>query len=279
MLLSILLQLLSLYFFLLLFFLTLYVITCKYLINKIFSLILVFVLLAFWLLLNNLEFLSLIILLLYIGAIAVLFLFIVMILNPDFLIQFKEKEELLFNFFYKLHFFKLFTSIYNINFINCSRAELQLYYDKYINEVNKYAEKNLYNMHTISFYSSSFFLGLFCGIMISTFFYWHTYIGFNFNIMPFNIYKLKTVYTINFLESFFSSSIGLVNYSVVYADLFYIKFNSYFLPLCYQNTELSLIGLLLYTKYGIGILLIGFMLLIAMIGVILLSLPYKIKNI
>jgi len=64
------------------------------LIEKVFSLILVFFLLSFWLLLNGLEFLPLVILLLYIGAISVLFLFVVIILNPDFLFLIKQKKEL-----------------------------------------------------------------------------------------------------------------------------------------------------------------------------------------
>ena len=57
------------------------VIVLDLLIEKIFSLILVFFLLAFWLLLNGLEGLPLIILLLYVGAIAVLCLFVVILLN------------------------------------------------------------------------------------------------------------------------------------------------------------------------------------------------------
>jgi NADH-quinone oxidoreductase subunit J len=54
------------------------------LLNKIFSLIAVFVTFSLWLLLSGVEFLPLIILLVYVGAIAVLFLFVVMIVNPDY---------------------------------------------------------------------------------------------------------------------------------------------------------------------------------------------------
>lgn len=64
------------------------------LINKIWSLIGVFVVLAGILLLKNLEFLALIILLVYVGAIAVLFLFVVMIVNPDFLVVLLEQKNL-----------------------------------------------------------------------------------------------------------------------------------------------------------------------------------------
>lgn len=55
----------------------------KLLMEKIFSLIAVFIMISFYLMLCGLEFLPLVILLLYVGAIAVLFLFVVMVLNPD----------------------------------------------------------------------------------------------------------------------------------------------------------------------------------------------------
>lgn len=55
----------------------------KTLIEKIFSLISVFVCIAFFLILHGFEFLPLVILLLYVGSIAVLFLFVVIIINPD----------------------------------------------------------------------------------------------------------------------------------------------------------------------------------------------------
>jgi NADH:ubiquinone oxidoreductase subunit 6 (subunit J) len=69
------------------------VLTRRFLIEKIFSLILVFVYLAYALLLAGLELLSLVILLLYVGAIAVLFLFVVMILNPDYHLLLEEQKE------------------------------------------------------------------------------------------------------------------------------------------------------------------------------------------
>jgi NADH:ubiquinone oxidoreductase subunit 6 (subunit J) len=55
----------------------------RLLMPKIFWLILLFVELAFLLLLHGIEFLSFVLLLLYVGAVSVLFLFVVMILNPD----------------------------------------------------------------------------------------------------------------------------------------------------------------------------------------------------
>jgi len=70
------------------------VLTRRFLIEKLFNLILVFVYLAYALLLAGLEFLSFVILLLYVGAIAVLFLFVVMILNPDYHLVIEEQKAL-----------------------------------------------------------------------------------------------------------------------------------------------------------------------------------------
>jgi NADH:ubiquinone oxidoreductase subunit 6 (subunit J) len=55
----------------------------RLLMPKIFWLILLFVELSFLLLLHGVEFISFVLLLLYVGAVSVLFLFVVMILNPD----------------------------------------------------------------------------------------------------------------------------------------------------------------------------------------------------
>lgn len=55
-----------------------------YLVEKIFNLILVFIFTSFWLLLTGFEFFPLVLLIIYVGAIAVLFLFVVIIVNPDF---------------------------------------------------------------------------------------------------------------------------------------------------------------------------------------------------
>lgn len=56
-----------------------------YLIEKLFNLIATFILVSFWLLLNGFEFVPLIMLIIYVGSIAVLFLFVVMIINPDYM--------------------------------------------------------------------------------------------------------------------------------------------------------------------------------------------------
>jgi NADH:ubiquinone oxidoreductase subunit 6 (subunit J) len=58
-------------------------IVTRLLMPKIFWLIALFIQVAFLLLLHGVEFISFVLLILYVGAISVLFLFVVMILNPD----------------------------------------------------------------------------------------------------------------------------------------------------------------------------------------------------
>jgi NADH:ubiquinone oxidoreductase subunit 6 (subunit J) len=58
-------------------------IVTRLLMPKIFWLIALFIQVAFLLLLHGIEFISFVLLILYVGAISVLFLFVVMILNPD----------------------------------------------------------------------------------------------------------------------------------------------------------------------------------------------------
>jgi NADH:ubiquinone oxidoreductase subunit 6 (subunit J) len=57
----------------------------EFLLQKLFNLILLFVFIAFWLLFRGFEFLPFIMLIIYVGSIAVLFLFVVMIINPDYI--------------------------------------------------------------------------------------------------------------------------------------------------------------------------------------------------
>ena len=76
------------------------VISCRFLMEKIFSLIAVFVILSFLLIIYGFEFLPLVILLLYVGAISVLFLFVVIIVNPDYN-DILEEEKILYNLWVK----------------------------------------------------------------------------------------------------------------------------------------------------------------------------------
>jgi hypothetical protein len=46
----------------------------------------------------------------------------------------------------------------------------------------------------------------------------------------------------------------------------------FYKPILVRNTEIIQIGVLLYTKYAVGLLLIGVMLLVAMMGAIILTL-------
>jgi len=104
-------------------------------------------------LLNGLEFLPLVILLLYVGAISILFLFMVMILNPDYQLMLLENASLKAKF--NLRFFRLsslnnLVDIYTINF----------------NTFNKFLYKNLTNNSFIIF-NSFFSLGVLLGFFFS----------------------------------------------------------------------------------------------------------------
>ena len=191
------------------------VLSRRLLIEKIFSLIAVFILLSFSLLVLGLEFLPLIILLVYVGAIAVLFLFVVMILNPDFQIVLEEKKEL-------------------INFNSNIMLKNQNYF-------------------------SSFILGIFLGVFLvinlsaSNKYFIHYYFG-NEQLYNSIFFDLGT----NYLEEHVNHLWSILNYS--------------YHPHFHDNKEIINIGSLLYTKYGIALLIIGVMLLVSMMGAIILTL-------
>ena len=237
------------------------VITRRFLIEKIFSLILVFFLLSFWLLLNGLEFLPLVILLLYVGAISILFLFMVMILNPDYQLMLLENASLKAKF--NLRFFRLsslnnLVDIYTINF----------------NTFNKFLYKNLTNNSFIIF-NSFFSLGVLLGFFFSFLYSWINFINFKFVLSSNFLSKVTQVYSTNTFENILQTQLGsLTNVLPLVFNFSDIKIQSYYYPLWFQKNEVVNIGLLLYTKYGIGLLLIGVLLLISMIGVIILSLKY-----
>ena len=201
------------------------VLSRRFLLEKIFSLILVFVFLAFALLLSGVEFLSLVILLLYVGAIAVLFLFVVMILNPDFQILLQEKK----------------------NLQNISKEDMH-------NDlkVNKKEQKEFL----------ADILGFFWGLVV-------LYIYEIKMLLPLLISqgtydKMTEVLGINYIET--------QNLPFVYIQYTYeptLLYN--------KNMQLMELGQLLYIKYGVGVIIIGVLLLVAMIGSILLCLQQTLN--
>lgn len=207
------------------------VLSRRFLMEKIFSLILVFILLSFCLLLSGIEFLSLVILLLYVGAIAVLFLFVVMILNPDFQILLQEKKELL----------QSWEKVENKDAIS---EQMQAVAEQKIKQDN---------------YFSPIFLGILFGLVIS-----------------FNIFCNRLGFT-NMSNNSFKQQAVMQDVGTNYFQdtLSWTMLEHYYaMPTVGNSMDMELvnIGSLLYTKYGIGVIIIGIMLLVAMMGAILLTL-------
>ena len=244
------------------------VIALPFLMEKVFSLILVFFLLAFWLFLNGLEFLPLIILLLYVGAIAILFLFLVMILNPDFSTVLAQKQEL-------VTLLDQRSAKLQVLFLELKQttldSEKQSIYKKIkstlTEKVNTKA-RTATRKFPGAYIFLAFFLGIFFVILANSFLvrntlpviaHWGQY------------FKLIPLFSIVPLESLIEQQLGVLDNQGFFlfsgVDLQY-----YYTPLVYKNSEVIQIGVLLYTKYAVGLLLIGVMLLVAMMGAIILTL-------
>lgn len=198
------------------------VFSSRFLIQKIFLLILVFNLIAYSLLVSGLEFLSLIVLLLYVGAIAVLILFVLMILNPDYQMVLEEKRYL--------------TLMY-----------------KGVIEESKHVSVDLEK-----FYFSAWFLGLLMGGMV----YIHTFYIYN---LPYNIFFNNIALMQSLYFDLSSNVVENINVS-------FNIWQNIFQPIIHQNFEVINISTLLYTTYGVGVILVGLVILLAMKGAILLTL-------
>ena len=205
------------------------VLTRRFLIEKIFSLILVFILLAFCLLLSGLEFLPLVILLLYVGAIAVLFLFVVMILNPDFQILLQEKKELLQAWEKKLNSNPTENNDNNQSFKEPAAQE----------------------------YFSPVFLGVLLGLFLSINLFSKNFILLNLNNNFVRQQNIIMDLQVNFFEKY---------------DFAWPLLQKVYAPMYHEHLELVQIGFYLYTKYSVGLVIIGTMLLVALIGAIVLTL-------
>jgi len=225
------------------------VIVLPLLMEKIFSLILVFCLLAFWLLLNGLEFLPLVILLLYVGAIAVLFLFVVMILNPDFTTLLEQKQTLV----------KKLTqnqqSMKGLTFLPAMPG-LAL--------TSGFAPDI-----TSGFYlwSSSFVVfGLLVGSFLGSLFSWYTYFTLKFQLNVTAASQFQQLFGVGAMEP------AIVQASSLQESISPVALQMYYHPAWFEHNEVIDIGLLMYTKYGIALLIIGGMLLVSMMGAIILTL-------
>ena len=249
------------------------VIALPFLMEKVFSLILVFFLLAFWLFLNGLEFLPLIILLLYVGAIAILFLFLVMILNPDFSAVLAQKQELV--SFLDQRSSKLQHLLTSLN-TTTSTLEKHSIYKKIkmlllakSNEPTKADSQTLLweNLYVVS---ATLFLSTILSVMILAFAYhpmnsWFSASGWG------QFFKLIPLISLLPFESLIEQQLGVLD-SQGFLSFSGTNLQYFYKPILVRNTEIIQIGVLLYTKYAVGLLLIGVMLLVAMMGAIILTL-------
>ena len=239
------------------------VIVLDLLMEKIFSLILVFFLLAFWLLLNGLEFLPLIILLLYVGAIAVLFLFVVMILNPDFINLLNQKQQLIAYLTQRNNMLKTLLHM-NVNNKESNYIALDIELQKKLSKMDNLKKK-------IKFYNSEFFLSLLVGSFIGGLLSWHRYLNLKLFISHIGINKLLQSFSISHLENIIEIQLGSLQISSI-NQFSEIKMQAYYQPSWLENYEVVNIGIILYTKYGIALIIIGVMLLVAMMGAIIITL-------
>jgi NADH-quinone oxidoreductase subunit J len=182
------------------------VISRRFLMEKIFYLIAVFITLSLWLMLYGFEFLPLVILLLYVGAIAVLFLFVVMIVNPDYS-EILEEKRLLYNTWKQQNQFNIKVNVVPV-------------YSAFFNVI-------------LSIKGVIYFLLGILFVLLSSYFYdFHTLMWIN------------------------------------------TKVDSFILPIKHNNNVLDVLYLaeLMYQDYGLSLLVVGLMLLVAIIGAILLTL-------
>jgi NADH:ubiquinone oxidoreductase subunit 6 (subunit J) len=216
------------------------VLTRRFLIEKIFSLILVFVFLAFALLLAGLEFLSLVTLLVYVGAISVLFLFVVMMVSPDYRSLVQDQKATLSNWE------QLFDAA-----VEAAQYAEQL---EKMEEAAE-AERNKSKLYVFKQHVLGVLWGVFCVLV------------FNFKIM-FPFLKGSNTKTNNALEAAHTQELETQDTPFVYIDYSYHPSTIFYK----KNMQLTEVGTLLYTKYGISVFVIGAALLVAMLSSILLSL-------
>jgi len=220
------------------------VIVLPLLMEKIFSLILVFCLLAFWLLLNGLEFLPLVILLLYVGAIAVLFLFVVMILNPDFTTLLQQKQTLVKKLTQMQQSMKGMTFL--PTFVKSSLM--------------------MHQLTNAGWYSSYVVFGVLVGSFVGGLFSWYTYFTFKFQLNVTAASEFQQLFGLGAMEP------AIVQAAFLSESTSPVALQMYYHPAWFEQNEVINIGLLLYTKYGIALLIIGAMLLVSMMGAIILTL-------
>lgn len=238
------------------------------LMEKVFSLILAFLALSFWLFLNGLEFLPLVILLLYIGAISVLFLFVVMIINPDFTDLLQQKQQLVAQLQQRQAALAALMNHHSSNNTLLSLDEQQKLATVLTSEINR---DNNSNRFKNSSYFSFFFFSLLAGSFFGGLFSWYQYVALKFTLALTSVNKVLQIYSISQIEESLASQAGMLQ-QLGFLPLSEFKIQSLYHPALSENNEMVNIGLLLYTKYGVALIIVGLMLLVSMIGAIVLTL-------
>lgn len=224
------------------------VLSRRFLLEKIFSLILVFAYLSFALMLAGLELLSLVILLLYVGAIAVLFLFVVMILNPDYHLLLEEQKDIQ-------------AAAEAAEQLELQKKNMSLYDRIYDHLFAGFLRDTLIWFFTVIFWMT---------ILMSKY-------GFTFlrtkstnipPVLPDGNFDFKAVEPYVYVYDGSESSL-----------IQKVFIEGFISPLYFYKKDLQLVelGQILYTNYGIGVFVIGGALLVAMIGSILLCVRQTLK--
>jgi len=145
------------------------VLFAKNAINSIFFLILAFIISSNLLIINNLEYLGIIFVLIYVGAIAILFVFVIMLLNiKTIIIKNNNKILDLFLIFFLISLFIYLFFLQNSNLLLISFDLNNIYTDflylKYINWSYKIINLNLFNIlgeYLYNFYAFEIILASF----------------------------------------------------------------------------------------------------------------------
>lgn len=223
-----------------------------YLMEKLFNLIAVFLLIVFLLLLYGYEFLPLMFLIIYVGSIAILFLFVVMIINPDYFELLNEAKLL--RIFWKTTLLREKNKQ-----LSNQLVDFNVNTDLYSNEVNlvKDTYKKLNNNN----------------IIISLYIYLYLYF---FSML--SAFGFKVVYELHLVGSVMSSTApGLQNQGTLINvwtnnSLNLISWRS----LNWRFNDIYYISEILYNYYLIEVLFMGFILMMAMFGVIILGMQKNI---
>lgn len=202
-----------------------------YLIEKLFNLIAIFILVSFWLLLQGFEFLPLIVLIIYVGSIAVLFLFVVIIINPDY----TDMRNDFFNLKY-------------------------LWYRQDLTDLNDKWKVHLLNNKSENFVTENFLANLQHQV---------------------NYTLTSQTQLQKFVMFFMSSFLFFIFYFLGFVGAFYFFYSSSTDILCCSSginnldnlfttyVDVYYIATLLYTRFLFEFLLMGFILFVAMVGVIM----------